>query len=105
MIFFKSARSDVKIRQNPPSRIGQIRQKSARNWDNFRPFFTLRVVFVAFLVRISHYLRSGKGQIYFFFRKYFAEYFYFFEIIFIFIFFQSTNFFMQKKEKQVVFCL
>jgi hypothetical protein len=27
MIFFKSARSDVKIRQNPPSRIGQIRQK------------------------------------------------------------------------------
>jgi hypothetical protein len=40
MIFFKSARSDVKIRQNPPSRIGQIRQKSARNWDDFRPFFT-----------------------------------------------------------------
>jgi hypothetical protein len=31
MNFFKSARSDVKIRQNPPSRIGLIRQKSARN--------------------------------------------------------------------------
>jgi hypothetical protein len=40
MILFKSARSDVKILQNPPSRIGQIRQKSARNWDDFRPFFT-----------------------------------------------------------------
>jgi hypothetical protein len=38
MIFFKSARSDVKIRQNPPSRIDQIHQKSARNWDDFRPF-------------------------------------------------------------------
>jgi hypothetical protein len=33
MIFFKSARSDVKIRQNPPSRVDKIRQKSARNWD------------------------------------------------------------------------
>jgi hypothetical protein len=52
IFFFKSARSDVKIRQNPPSRIGQIRQKSARNWDGFRPFFTLRVVFVGFLVLI-----------------------------------------------------
>jgi hypothetical protein len=31
MIFFKSARSDVKIRQNPPETINQIRQKSARN--------------------------------------------------------------------------
>jgi hypothetical protein len=48
MIFFKSVRSDVKNRQNPPSRIGKIRQKSAKNWDDFRPFFTLRVVFVAF---------------------------------------------------------
>jgi hypothetical protein len=58
MIFFKSARSDVKIRPNPPSRIGQIRQKSARNWDDFKPFFTLREVFVGFLVRILPYLRS-----------------------------------------------
>jgi hypothetical protein len=69
MIFFKSARSDVKIRQNPPNRIGQIRQKSARNWDDFRPFFTLRVVFVAFLVRISPYLRSGQGEIFIFFEN------------------------------------
>jgi hypothetical protein len=35
---FKSTRSDVKIRHNPPRRIGQIRQKSARNWDDLRPF-------------------------------------------------------------------
>jgi hypothetical protein len=48
MIFFKSARSAVKIRQNPPSRIGQIRQKSARNWNDFRPFFTIREDFVGF---------------------------------------------------------
>jgi hypothetical protein len=48
IIFFKSARTDVKICPNPPSRIGQIRQKTARNWDDFRPFFTLRVVFVGF---------------------------------------------------------
>jgi hypothetical protein len=67
IIFFKSARSDVKIRQNLPSRIGQIRQKSARNWDDFRPFFSLRVVFVAFLVRILPYFRSGqRGNIYLF---------------------------------------
>jgi hypothetical protein len=69
MIFFKSARSDVKIRQNPPSQIGQIRQKSARNWDDFRPFFTLRGVFVAFLVRISPYLRSVQGEIFIFFEN------------------------------------
>jgi hypothetical protein len=55
MIFFKSARSDEKIRQNPPNRIGQIRQKSARNWDDFRQFFTLREVFVGFLVWILPY--------------------------------------------------
>jgi hypothetical protein len=36
----KSARSDVKIRQNPPFSIGQIRQKSARNLELFVPFFT-----------------------------------------------------------------
>jgi hypothetical protein len=69
MIFFKSARSDVKIRQNPPSRIGQIRQKSARNWDDFRLFSPLRVVFVAFLVRILPYLRSGQGEIFIFFEN------------------------------------
>jgi hypothetical protein len=62
----------VKIRQNPPSRIGQIRQKSARNWDDFRPFFTLRVVFVGFLVRILPYLRSGQGKIFIFFENIFA---------------------------------
>jgi hypothetical protein len=94
MIFFKSARSDVKTRQNPPSRIGQIRQKSVRNWDDFRPFFTLRVVFVAFLVRILPYLRSGKGEIYFFFRKYFAEYLFILKL-----------FYAKKSEKQVVFLL
>jgi hypothetical protein len=55
--------------KNPPSRKGQIRQKSARNWDDFRPFFTLRVVFVAFLVRILPYLRSGQGEIYIFFEN------------------------------------
>jgi hypothetical protein len=48
MIFFKSARSNVKIHQNPPGKISQIRQKSARNWNPFRPFFTLGVVFVGF---------------------------------------------------------
>jgi hypothetical protein len=69
MIYFKSTRSDVKIRQSRPSRIGQIRQKSTRNWDDFRPFFTLRVVFVAFLVRISPYLRSGQGEIFIFFEN------------------------------------
>jgi hypothetical protein len=31
MICFKSARSDVKIRKNPPETINQIRQKSPRN--------------------------------------------------------------------------
>jgi hypothetical protein len=36
----KSARSDVKIRQNPPFSIGQIRQKSARNLELFVLFFT-----------------------------------------------------------------
>jgi hypothetical protein len=40
----------MKIRQNPPRRIGQIRQKSARNWDDLRLFFTLRVVFVGFFI-------------------------------------------------------
>jgi hypothetical protein len=38
MIFFKSARSDVKIGQNPPDRIGKIRQKSAKNMEPFMPF-------------------------------------------------------------------
>jgi hypothetical protein len=37
---FKSARSDVKIRQNPPFSIGQICQKPARNLELFVPFFT-----------------------------------------------------------------
>jgi hypothetical protein len=69
IIFFHSARSDVKVRQNPPSRIGQIRQKYARNWDDYRPFFSLRVVFVAFLVRILPYLRSGQGEIFIFFEN------------------------------------
>jgi hypothetical protein len=76
IIFFKSARSDVKIRQNPPSRIGQIRQKSARNWEDFRPFFSLRVVFVAFLVRILPYLRSGQGEIFNFFFENILEFFF-----------------------------
>jgi hypothetical protein len=84
MIFFKYARSDVKIRQNPPSRIGQIRQKSARNWDDFRPLFTLREVFVGFLVRILPYLRSGPGNFFLFFLKIFFSFlkiFFFFENI------------------------
>jgi hypothetical protein len=38
--FFKSARSDVKIRQNTPFSIGQIRKKYARNLELFVPFFT-----------------------------------------------------------------
>jgi hypothetical protein len=73
MIFFKSARSDVKIRQNLPSRIGQIRQKSARNWDDFRPFFTLREVFVGFLLRILPYLNGGPGIFLFFFKIFFLS--------------------------------
>jgi hypothetical protein len=36
MIFLKSARADVKIHQNTPSRFGQIRQKSARNPPEIR---------------------------------------------------------------------
>jgi hypothetical protein len=85
MNFFKSARSDVKIRKNPPRRIDQIRQKSARNWDDFRPFFTLRLVFVAFLVRILPYLRSGQREIFIsFFKTLFFRTFIYFEIILIF---------------------
>jgi hypothetical protein len=45
-VFFKSARSNVKIRQNPSGRIGQICQKFARNWDPFRLFFTARGSFL-----------------------------------------------------------
>jgi hypothetical protein len=69
MNFFKSTRSVVKIRQNPPSKIGQMRQKSAKNWDDFRPFFTLRVVFVGFLMQLLPYLRSGRGKIFLFFEN------------------------------------
>jgi hypothetical protein len=89
MNFFKSARSDVKIRQNPPRRIGQIRQKSARNWDDFRPFFTLRLVFVAFLVRILPYLRISQREIFiafFWFCLIFFRIFIYFEIIFNFFY-------------------
>jgi hypothetical protein len=69
MNFFKSARSDVKIRQNLPRRIGQIRQKSTRNWDDFRPFFTLRQFLWLFLVRILPYLRSGQREMLLSFKK------------------------------------
>jgi hypothetical protein len=48
MILFKSARSDVKIGQNPPCIIGQIRQKSAENWDPFRTFSIPRSYFFVF---------------------------------------------------------
>jgi hypothetical protein len=100
IIFFKSVRSDVKIRQNPPSRIDQIRQKSARNWDDLRPFFTLRVVFVGGLVLILPYLRSGPGQscfLYslhtiFLFWKYFAQ-----------NYFLLTIFFKQEKVRKKLF--
>jgi hypothetical protein len=102
MIFFKSARSDVKIHQNLPNRIGQIRQKSARNWDDFRPFFTLRVVFVAFLVRISPYLRSGKGEIFIIFKNVFQD-FYFFEIILHLIIFYQLIFLCKKKVINKIF--
>jgi hypothetical protein len=96
MIFFKSTRSDVKIRQNPPSRIRQICQKSARNWDDFNPFFTLRVVFVAFLVRILPYLTSGQGKI-FIFLKIFCRIFICFEIIFYKITFDQQYFLCKKQ--------
>jgi hypothetical protein len=67
MIFFKSARTDIKIRQNPPSKIGQIRQKSARNWDDFRPFFTPRAFFVAFFsVAFALSQKWPRGNIYLF---------------------------------------
>jgi hypothetical protein len=42
MIFFKSARSDVKNHPNPLETIDKIRQKSARNWEllyRFSPLF------------------------------------------------------------------
>jgi hypothetical protein len=48
----------VKSARNPPE-IGMILGR----------FFTLRVVFVAFLVRILPYLRSGQGEIYIFFEN------------------------------------
>jgi hypothetical protein len=93
---FKSARSDVKIRQNPPSRIDQIRQKSARNWEDFRPFFTLRVVFVGFLVRILPYLRNGQGKIFIFFENILHN-FVFLENILHKIIFSQLFFFYKKK--------
>jgi hypothetical protein len=47
MIFFKSARSDVKIRQKPPETINQIRQNPPETINQIRqklgvfiPFFT-----------------------------------------------------------------
>jgi predicted membrane protein len=57
--------------------------KSARNWDDFRPFFTLRLVFVAFLVRILPYLRSSQREIFItgFFYKYFTEYFFILKLL------------------------
>jgi hypothetical protein len=84
----------VKIRQNPPSRIGKIRQKSARNWDDLRPFFTLRIVFVGFLVWILPYLRSGQGKI-----------FIFFENILHKIIFYQLFFFARKSENKSCFLL
>jgi hypothetical protein len=59
------ARQAARLIPNPP--IGQICQKSARNWDDFRPFFTLRVFCVGCLVRILPYLRSGPGKMFIFF--------------------------------------
>jgi hypothetical protein len=101
---FISARSDVKIRQNPPSRIGQIRQKSARNLDDFWPFFTLRVVFVGFLVRILPYLRSGPGKIFIFFENILHNLVFFENILHKIIFFQL--FLLQEKvRKQICFLL
>jgi hypothetical protein len=93
-IFFKSARSDVKIRQNPPSRIGQIRQKSAGNWDDFRPFFTLRVVFVGFQCGFCLILEVAKEK-YLSFLKIFCTKLLFFKYFF----------FAREREKKVVVLL
>jgi hypothetical protein len=56
MIFLKSARSDAKICQNPPGRIDPIQQKSTRNWESFKSFSTLRVVFLGGLTLIERNL-------------------------------------------------
>jgi hypothetical protein len=65
MNFFKSARYDVKIRRNPPCRIGLIRQKSVQNWELLCGFHPLGVLLCGFLMRIWPYLRSGPGKIFF----------------------------------------
>jgi hypothetical protein len=68
--FFKSARSDVKIRQNPPFSISQIRQKSAKNPPEIQSFlylfFTPWGSVLFFLLRIWPNLRSGRGEIFFY---------------------------------------
>jgi hypothetical protein len=51
--------------------------KSAINWDDFRPFFTLRVIFMGGLVLISTYLRSGPGKIFIFFENILHNFFLF----------------------------
>jgi hypothetical protein len=62
MIFLRSARSDVKIRQNPPDSIGQISQKSARNLELFMSFFTPWGSVLWLLLRIWPNLKSGTGK-------------------------------------------
>jgi hypothetical protein len=81
--FLKSARSEVKIRQKPPSRIDQIRQKSA----------SIRVVFVGCLVRILPYLRSGPGKIFISFENLLHK-----------IILNQILFLCKKREKNMFFC-
>jgi hypothetical protein len=77
MIFFKSASSDVKIRQNPLCCIGLIRQKFARNGELLCRFSPPGVLFCGFFVRIG--LISGVAQVkHFFPLKIFCIFFYFF---------------------------
>jgi hypothetical protein len=100
MTFFKSARSNVKIRQNPPSRICQIRQKSARNWDDFRPFFTLREVFMVFLCGFCLISEVAQGGIFLIF---FENIFSFLKIFCTTIFVLNYFLYGRKSEKKVVF--
>jgi hypothetical protein len=51
--------------KNPPERIGQIRQKSARNREPFRTFCTPKGSFCFVLVRFWQYLRSSPREIFF----------------------------------------
>jgi hypothetical protein len=95
----------VKIRQNPPNQIGQIRQKSARNWYEFRPFFTLGVVFVGFFRADFALSQEWPRKNIYLIWKYFFPFFLFFENILHKIIFHKIHFLGKKEKKQSYFLL